>query len=250
MDAWVAAELGGEAMGHRDLAGSLVAWRLATSLAELTIVPLLTERRALLLAPERLWLSFRDGTLIDAVGLPAPAVAVLADDPDAHRPGVTVAADDDELHTFAAEGLAVTYAGHAAAVRARAPFGLAGIWGTLVDCLANVALEWARDTDGDPDRAWVTSSSVIDALARRPEPHLPTRPRRHDVACPTGSGVFAIGGTCCLMYKTHQPAPGEPDGPHDRIAAAACKSCPLRSDEDRHARFVRFLTERAGRDAG
>ncbi|HEY8525144.1 MAG TPA: hypothetical protein VIL48_09285 [Acidimicrobiales bacterium] len=244
LDAWLAAELAGTAKGHRDLAGSLMAYRLAGSLAELVVVPLLGERRAFVLSPEGLWLSFA-GARIDAVGLPAPTVAVLASDPAAGQPGTLVAGSTDSLHTMAADGLAATFAGVAAEVRARAPFGLAGIWGTLADHLADVALRWARDTGGDPDTAWTEVKTLIDALAQTPEVRLRTRPKRHDVTCPAGSGAFATRGTCCLIYKTHEPAPGEPDGTPDRIAAAACTSCPLRPVEDRQARLVRHLTEQA-----
>jgi hypothetical protein len=243
LDAWLADELAGTADGHRDLAGSLVAYRLAGSLAELVMVPLLAERRAFVLSAEGLWLSFT-GARLDAVGLPAPTVAVLAGDPAAGKPGTAVAGSTDALHAVAAEGLATTFAGVAAAVRARAPFGLAGIWGTLADHLADVALRWSRDTGGDPDRAWSEANAVIDALADRPETRLRARPQRHDVACPAGSGAFVTRGTCCLIYKCHRPGPGEP-GPRDQIAAAACTSCPLRSFEDRHARLVRYLTEQA-----
>lgn len=244
VDAWLAAELAGTARGHRDLAGSLVAYRLAGSLAELAVVPLLHERRAFVLSPEGLWLSFA-GARIEAVGLPTPTVAVLAADPDAGRPGTMVADGTDALHDVVAGGLAATFAGVAVAVRARAPFGLAGIWGTLTDHLADVALRWSRHTGGDPDRAWSVANAVIDALARRPEPRLRARPRRHDVTCAAGSGAFVTRGTCCLIYKAHEPAPGEPDRTRDQIMAAACTSCPLRPFEDRQARLVRLLTDQA-----
>lgn len=111
MDAWVETELAGTAAGHRDLAGSLVVYRLAGSLAELAIVPLLAEQRTFVLTPERLWLSFGENARIAAVGLPGPVVAVLGDDPDAGRAGTVVVADPAQMHTLAAEGLAVSFAG-------------------------------------------------------------------------------------------------------------------------------------------
>jgi hypothetical protein len=242
MDAWVKAELAGTAKGHRDLAGSLVVYRLAGSLAELAIVPLLAEQRVLLLASERLWLSFGASARIDAVGLPEPTVAVLVGDPDAHQPGTTVVADGSELHTLAAQGLTATFAGVAAAVRERAPFGLAGIWGTLVDHVADVAMRWTRDTGHDPDPAWTTANAVIDALALQPESRLRARPQREDVTCDAGSAAFITRGTCCLLYKVHESDTGEPPSMQDRIAAAACTSCPLRPEEDRHARWRRLLS--------
>jgi hypothetical protein len=172
-------------------------------------------------------------------------VAVLPDDPDAGRPGTTVVADHQGLHRTLADGLVDAFAGVAAAVRERAPFGLAGIWGTLADHLADVALRHAREQGGDPDRAWAEATAVVDALAARPEPRLRARPTRHDVACTAGSGSFITRGTCCLIYKCHDPAAGEPDTARARISAAACTSCPLRPEDERTALLERHLRERA-----
>jgi hypothetical protein len=240
LDAWIAAEMGGTAAGHRDLAGSLVAYRLAGSLAELAMVPLLAEDRALRLAPEALWLSFA-GARIEAVGLPSPAVAVLPGDPDAGRASTTVVADRAALHAHLAGGLVATFAGVAAAIRARAPFGLAGIWGTLADHLADVALRHARERSGDADGAWADATAVVDALAAHPEVRLRARPARHDIAPPAGPAAFVTRGTCCLLYKSHEPGPGEPDTARTRIDAAACTSCPLRPFDDRQALLERHL---------
>jgi hypothetical protein len=240
LDGWLASELAGTALGHRDLAGALVAYRLSGSLAELAIIPLLTERRALVLSPEDLWLLFADdGARIEAVGLPSPTVAVLADDPDAGRPG-TVVVDADELPDVLADGLVSVFSGVAAAVRARAPFGLAGIWGTLADHLADVAMRWSREAGGaaaDADRAWNSAAAVIETLAARPGVGMRGRPHRMDVTCDAGSGSFITRGTCCLIYKRHSPG-----SQAEQIASAACSSCPLRSADDRRALFVRHLS--------
>lgn len=245
MDAWYAAELAGTAQGHRDLAGSLIAYRFAGAVAELAMVPLLAQRRALVLAPEGLRLAFADGARIEAVSLDRPVVAVLADDPDAGRPG-TLVTDSQGLRATTADGLHAVFAGLVPAVRQRAPFGRRGLWGTLADHLADVSLRWARDTRGaDPDRAWDEAEAVTDLLAARPATDLRTRPRPQRVTCPAGTGLFATRGTCCLIYKVHRPGPGEPDTARTRIDAAACTSCPLRSAEDREARLVRHLTEHA-----
>ena len=247
LDAWLAAELDGTAKGHRDLAGSLIAYRLAGSLAELAMVPLLAEDRALTLAPEALWLSFA-GARIEAVGLPSPTVAVLADDPDAGRATTTVVADRAALHARLADGLVATFAGVAEAVRARAPFGLAGIWGTLADHLADVALRHAREHgggDGDADRAWADATAVVDALAAHPAVRLRARPSRHDIAPPAGPAAFVTRGTCCLLYKSHEPGPGEPDTARTRITAAACTSCPLRPYDERQSLLERHLARTA-----
>jgi hypothetical protein len=262
MDGWLAAELAGTARGHRDLAGSLIAYRFGAALAELTMVPLLAQRRALVLAPEALHVAYADGARIQGISVDDPTVAVLAGDPDAGRPG-TLVTDAEGLRATAAEGLHRLYAGLVPTVRSRAPFGRRGLWGMLGDHLADVALRWARelpagaragagdagdasDAGGDPaDRAWAEATAVIDLLAARPGADLRTRPRRQAVTCPAGAAVFATRGTCCLIYKVHEPGPGEPDTTRARIDAAACTSCPLRGEPDRHARLVRHLGERA-----
>jgi hypothetical protein len=243
LDAWVADELAGTAQGHRDLAGSLIVYRYAGCLADLTMGPLLGQRRAFVLTPEHLYLTFAENARIDAVGLRDVPVAVLPDDPAATRPEAVVAADPADLYGQAATGLVAVFEGLAAAVRARAPFGSAGIWGTLADHLGDVALRWSRESGVDAGEAWAVANAVIDGIAAHPAAaRLRARPRRDDVTGPTGAvASFATRGTCCLIYKVHEPAPGEPTTPRALIDAAACTSCPLRPTPDRHALWSRRL---------
>ena len=55
------------------------------------------------------------------------------------------------------------------------------------------------------------AAALLMAVAAAPlVPLLPGR--LGPVLCAAGSGAFVTRGTCCLIYKSHRPAPGEPDG--------------------------------------
>jgi hypothetical protein len=257
LDAWYAAELAGTGRGHRDLAGALIVYRFSGSLAELVVGPLLEQRRVVLLRPDHLSLRLAENARIESLSVGAPVVAVLPDDPDAGRPGTVPAADEAALRRVAVDGVLAVFEPLAAAVRERAPFGLRGMWGTLADHLADVALRRARDQGdegSDAEAAWATASALIDELAAR-QPLLRARPTRHRVACPAGEALFATKGTCCLIYKTNMPADRaeRAERAEDRgsaqpwIDADACTSCPLRSEADRTGRLVRYLTDRTDR---
>jgi hypothetical protein len=274
LDEWYATELAGTGRGHRDLAGALIVYRFAGSLAELVVGPLLEQRRVVLLSPENLSVRLAENARIESLSVASPVVAVLPDDPDAGRPGTIVVAEAEpvaeaqggarpgapgqpagtvgtgmaELRAVAVEGLLAVFGPLAEAVRARAPFGLRGMWGTLADHLSDVALRRARDRGSDPEEAWATATALIDDLAAR-QPLLRARPTRHDVTCAAGSALFSTKGTCCLIYKTNMP-PGRASrsdrgGAQPWIDADACTSCPLRGEDDRTARLVRYLTDRA-----
>ena len=240
LDAWYRAELDGPAAGHPDLAGALIVYRFAGSLAELVMGPRLDQRRALVLTVDDIALQLHAGTRIDAVAATPAEVAVLPDDPAAGAAGTAVVPDVAGLHAVIAATLHAVFAPLADAVRERAPFGRAGMWGTLADHVAEGALSWAREHGagpGDLDAAWTASEGVLDDLAGR-EPRLRVRPRRHPVATPRGDRLYADKGTCCLVYKA---VPGVTDGTtvRGKIGVGACASCPLRSQDDRHARFIR-----------
>jgi hypothetical protein len=165
-------------------------------------------------------------------------VAVLADDPDAGAPGTTVVASGTDLRAVAVEGLAAVFGPLTTAVRARAPFGLRGMWGTLADHLAEVAVRRARERGRDVDAAWCAADTVIADLAAR-QPLLRARPRRQVVTTDAGTSSFVAKGTCCLIYKA---ATGGRSATQ-QIASAACTSCPLRQAEDRASRFAAYLAE-------
>jgi hypothetical protein len=249
LDDWYRTELAGTGRGHRDLAGALIVYRFSGSLAELVVGPLLEQRRVVLLTPEGLSLRLAENARIESLSVTAPVVAVLPDDPDAGRPGTVTVADHAGLRAAAVDGMLAVFEPLAEAVRARAPFGLRGMWGTLADHLSDVALRRARDGGRDAEEAWSTVAALTDDLAAR-QPLLRSRPSRHEVSCAAGTGLFSTKGTCCLIYKTNMPL-GRTDrtdrsaGAQPWIDADACTSCPLRPEADRTTRLTRYLTDRA-----
>ena len=239
LDAWVESELRATAGGHRDLAGALIVYRLAGHLAELVVGCLLDQRRALPLTPATVALRFGDAVRLDEMAVTNRSVSVLADDPEAGAPGAVVVSSDEALRAVAADGVVATFGPVAEAVRARAPFGLRGMWGTVADHVAEVAVRRARDQRLDVDAAMTGAEHLLDALATRvPTPW--TRPRRQVVDTARGPQTVVTKGTCCLIYKAGAD-PGDRGAAARHIAPAACTSCPLRSEADRARRFAAYL---------
>lgn len=280
LDAWYRTELGATARGHADLAGALVVYRLAGALAELVVGTLLDQRRCPELTTAGVALRLGPDARLDGLSVSARRVAVLAGDPDAGADGTVVVDGSAGLRAFAADGLVATYGPVCEAVRARAPYGRRGMWGTLADHLAEVAVRRARERRRAIDSAWAAAAALTDDVAAR-QPRLRTRPRRETVvAGPATGAAYVAKGTCCLIFKASGPAPAVPGPPHgaprggarplgdagtihlspddrgsgDRsravlraagrrlIEAAACASCPLRRRDDRAARCAAYLT--------
>jgi hypothetical protein len=248
LDAWYRTELEATARGHADLAGALIVYRLAGALAELVVGPLLDQRRCVPLTPAAVWLRFGDAARLDELSVSAATVAVLAGDPAAGEAGTVVVADEAALRRVAVDGLVAVYEPLAAAVRARAPFGLRGMWGTLADHVAEVAVRRARERGRDAAAAWAAADTLVAELAAR-EPLLRARPRREVVTGDPSTGTFVAKGTCCLIYKAAAaPGAARTGAPSARqlIDTAACTSCPLRAPDDRHARFAAYLSQLPG----
>jgi hypothetical protein len=251
VDAWYRAELVATARHHPDLAGALIVYRLAGALAELVVGCLVDQGRCVDLTPAGVSLRFGDAARLDELSVASPTVAVLPDDAAAGDPGTHVASSTGELADRAVDGLVAVFAPVADAVRSRAPFGLRGMWGTLADHLAEVAVGRARERGRAVEGPCAAASALIDRLAER-QPLVVARPRRQDVHGAAGTGAFVVKGTCCLVYKAAGPPPGAVrDGSRRAMArraidAAACASCPLRSEDDRHDRFAAYLAHRAG----
>ncbi|HET6950662.1 MAG TPA: hypothetical protein VFI47_09815 [Acidimicrobiales bacterium] len=231
MDRWVQDERDGMAAGRRDLAGALIVYRFAGSLAELVVGPMVDQRRVLRLTPRDVWFRLGPAARLDGLAVPDAAVAVAPDDPDAGagHPDVTVVPGDEGLRAVAAGSLVEVFDPLARAVRARAPYGLAGMWGTLADHIAETAVARAGRSGGDQRHAWQATGALLAALAAR-QPLLRVRPSLTEVSSPAGAGCFVTKGTCCLVYKV----------------ADMCSSCPLRSDADRRARFAAHLRRTGG----
>jgi hypothetical protein len=243
LDSWYRAELDGPARGHRDVAGSLVAYRIAEALADLTVGTLVRDGRVLMPSPSQVALRLGDGPRIATMAVASNVVAVLADDPDVGVPGTVTVADVPSLLAAAAETLVEVFRPVTRAVRARAPYGLRGMWGTLADHLAEAALRRAHPRPGDQEAAWALADALVEHVADH-QPLLCGRPRPEWVTCAAGTSLFAAKGTCCLIYKAQRPRPGQRTDSRTLIEAGACATCPLRDVNDRRERLA-SLVERS-----
>jgi hypothetical protein len=240
LDAWYLAELDGPARGHRDVAGSLVAYRVAEVLADLTVGTLVRDGRVLMPSPSQVALRLGAGPRVEAVAVASHAVAVLPDDVDAGAPGTVTVRDVPSLLAAAAETLVEVFRPVTRAVRARAPYGLRGMWGTLADHLAEAALRRAAPRPGDQEAAWALADALVEHVADH-QPLLCGRPRPQWVTGAAGTSLFAAKGTCCLIYKAHRPRPGQGLGSRALIEAGACATCPLLTAGDRRDRLVALV---------
>ncbi len=201
LDRCVDVLLAGEARGARDVAGSY----LSSWLAEVLAGPAAAAFR-------------RDGRVWS---LDAPDLAVRPHD-SGWFDGLAVVRG--ELRPVDAGAFADAMVGLLepvfAAVRARLPYGLSGMWGSLADCLA------AGDDASD--------DGLVDALAAR-VPRLRARPRHQLVAWSGGVHRTTVRGTCCLWYKVYEGGDPDPAG------EGYCVACPLRTDESRAERMAAWL---------
>ena len=188
VDPCVARLLDGRARGARDVAATHLAGWLAGVLA---LPAVATWRRA--------------GTVwaLDPAGLAVRPHAGGWFDGLAVAPGPLVARDASGL----ARDLVALLDPLFAAIRARLPYGTAGMWGQVADLLAAPPPD-----DGD---------GLVEALAARAT-RLRARPRWQPVAWAGGVHPALVRGTCCLAHKVGDEG--------------YCTSCPHRSDASRAAR--------------
>lgn len=250
--AWYERERRGRAHGHDDLAGALIAYRLAQVLVHVTVGPIVVQRRALIPRADGLYYRLNAGQDIAALAVTSATLVVLPGDRDAGHLDTTVAADVPELLERSVAGLVTLFEPVTHAVRSCAPYGLRGMWGNLADHIAEMALGYAgssaqaschgsnashvgREQRGHPgqseEAAWDLAEVLIDHLAAR-QPLLRGRPqlqrqREADGSC---SHRVVLKGTCCLVYKAYgRKADGTPLAGRARIEVGACDTCPLRS---------------------
>ena len=123
-----------------------------------------------------------------------------------------------------------------AAVRARAPFGVSGMWGCAADQVGSIVTR--RQRAGGHAALWDDAVGFLDALSAH-APRLRARPRLVMVDWEGGPSPFSIQGTCCLLYKT-SPAADSTTGD------GYCSTCPLLGDEVRRARLVAWVRKQQG----
>jgi hypothetical protein len=243
LDAWYRAELDGPARGHADVAGSLVAYRIAEVLADLTVGTLVRDRQVLMPTPSQVALRVGNGPHVEKLAVASLVVAVLPDDADAGLSGTLTFPDVPSLLAAAADTLVELFRPVSQAVRARAPYGLRGMWGTLADHVAEAALRRAGSAGsrpGDEEAAWAMADALVEHVADL-QPLLYDRPRPQWVTCAAGTALFAAKGTCCLVYKAHRPGPGRPLGSRALVDAGACATCPLRTADNRRDRLASLM---------
>lgn len=217
--------------GRRDVAGSYLGGWLAGAAIVVPTAALVLERRL----PDpggELWFHRHDEGWFDLVAFETTRVFVTpADAAASHRDAVVVNGAD--LTRLLARGLVDRLTPVLDAVRAWAPFGRSGLWGSVADELASATLRAARAGGTDASDAWRLAEAAIDTIAEERR-WLRARPRLLSVTTADGTSAFSVKGTCCLYYKT-QPQPPDPCGD------SYCNTCPFRDDDSRGRRLVASL---------
>jgi hypothetical protein len=215
--------------GRTDVAGSYLASFVGSTIAAPLVRALVTQRRGWRAAAGSTWLHMHDEGWIDQVATAAP-VLVLPADTAAHRADVEVVEDLDALVALAIEHLVGVVAPVFAAVRARAPYGLRGMWGALADSIA-AELTWSAQVGGhDVVDAWRRAQPILDALVVA-APTRVTRPTFERIDAAGHVAHLTIRGTCCLYFQSLPP--GAP--------ADYCTSCPMGDVDTRRARRQQWL---------
>ncbi len=222
--------------GARDYLGASVAHMVTDALLVAVLPAVLLEQRLPVLSIDTL--AFRRHHCepwLDRVWLGSARTWLLSTDPAAGHPDAVVVSSVHELRNLLADQLAALLAPVFGAIRQRAPFGVIGMWGQLVDGLYSLALWLAHQSGADQRAAWDEAGAVVDALAERVH-QVRVRPRLFPVRTGAEERLFPVRGTCCLWYKSQTD---------DEPATAFCTTCPLREDADRTERLVRHLGSQA-----
>ncbi len=165
---------------------------------------------------------------------------MLPDDPARAHPDSEVVAHLDALSELVASEIVATLTVVFGAVRARAPFGLRGMWGSLADGLGGGAALDAVNRGIDVSETWREAMQLLDAIAAR-TPLMRVRPRLRELEWSGGVSGVVVRGTCCLYDKTH-------DAPDPR-GEGYCTSCPLRDPDDQLDRWRDWLEATYGQAA-
>lgn len=220
--------------GVRATAGSLLGEALIRAAILPPVAAMVLERRCPDPSADNLAARLDEAGEFTRAAVLRPTIAVLASDPAAADAQSIVV---DDLTGWWAARTAATLTPLLAGVRARAPFGLPGLWGAVADEIASITLWIGQLVDRPPLQLWAHAQQLFDALA----PHAPVqmaRPRPLPVEHPCGDKWFRARGTCCLFYRS-KVAEG-------RAEERYCGSCPLRDAQSRQAHLYDYLSELAG----
>lgn len=245
VDRWLA-DLMAQHGGQSNVAGAYLGAWLAGAVLTVPVAALVLERRVPVLAAGDVWVHRHPEGWFDRIALRAPAVAVLAGDAAGGHADSRVLPDEAGLLEAFAEQLVATLEPLLGAVRARARYGLRGLWGAVADDLTGTAL-WAAELAGrdqaeqrahgaDPGQAWRVGTALTDRVATR-VPQLRARPRLFPVSWSRGKALAQVKGTCCLYFRTY-------DGVPDPSGEGYCTTCPFREDESRRRRLRDHLEHR------
>jgi len=218
LDGWLAAFTATH--GRRAVAGSTVGGELAGAVVGPAVAAIVLDGRCPDPAVDNLAVWPDEEGYLRRRAVLGRRLAVLPGDPAAGQPHSEVVADEPALDEWWARRTAASLAPLLAAVRARAPFGVRGLWGGASDEVTRTAIRVAQLAGRAPDVAWARALRLVDALARH-APVALTRARPFPVSHPGGVRLFQVCGVCCLY---HRSALGE----------GYCTTCPLRDDESRH----------------
>jgi ferric iron reductase protein FhuF len=228
VERWLDDLLAGQARGHRDVAASYLAGWFSGSIGEPVAAAIDLHRCAWPVTADNLAVRrHRDGWF-DGLAVLGPDLLVVPDD------------DVAQLRAQVADELVALLTPIYAVMRAWAPYGSFGMWGSLADGLASGAMQRAKEDGRDGLAAWQEANLLIDALAAR-VPKLRVRPVLQRVPWSGGVSHQSVRGTCCLYYKVS----GQP---RDPFGESYCTSCPLRDEGDRCRRWATWLDEQASHE--
>lgn len=235
LDDWYQTIVEGAACGKRDVAGSYFAGWISGVIVDTAVIALMAQQRSWPLCDTNLAVHRHDEGWFDGLAVLAPDVRMLSSDPDAGHPHAVSFDRVDPLRAVLIDEI-VGLAGRLfAEVRARAPYGMRGMWGALADGLAASLVHAADDAGDDVDAAWHGATALFDALDERVGAPF-TRPRLDRTEWSGGCSSFTVKGTCCLYYKTV-------DGTAGLSGDDYCATCPLRDEGWRRERHVAWLEE-------
>lgn len=201
---------GRPAVAAAGLAGQLSAW-----LAEVTVIPLVSEGRSFVVRPADVALHWNADGWVDAASLGSPAL-VEAD----RLPEIAHGIDAVARPLFDAR----PHQGR---------FGRLAAWGMLADSILGQGAGWARQHGGDSHAACGLSTRLLDLVTEASGVRLRSRVEAYDL---DGAEVAVpIRSTCCLIYQVRERPESSIDG--------YCAICPLISDGDRFGSVLEGLRE-------
>lgn len=220
------------AAGMPGVSASYVGLWLAGALARPLMAAALIEGRALVAAPGAVFVHRTTDGRFDRLAVSGGYCRVSARDRLAGRPGTSTVPDQPAVLGSVADQYHALLDPVLASIRAAAPYGSRGLWGSAFDMIGGASTLVARVAGLPRWDAWRAADTVLDRLSDLVPARCP-RPRPFPVPGPTGTELLAVKGTCCLRFREYERR----DDP-----AAWCRGCPFIDDEARMDRSLAKLT--------